>query len=112
MITALISVTYVDESGKFWLDSHVKNRAANIVFHKDIHDAVVEILEESDDVEFSYDGRPQGRIYIDRNDESIHTGYTYRVKTDIENNRALFTAWVTISELRDFEFPPDNLEEE
>lgn len=106
--TILLNVTYTDETNKFWMDSSLKNKLVDIDTEENIHLQIAEICKESDCVEFSYKAMPQSNIFVDLKDGSTkRVGYTYRCKSEIQDGykwvKALFTVWVTIKQVADFE---------
>ena len=101
----LLNVSYEDESGKFWQDSYVKNKVIRMEDSETIHELVARVLKEVDGVVMSYAGKPQGNVFIDDKDGLPQAvGYIYRVRSEIYDDRneprkALFTAWVNVSEV-------------
>lgn len=105
----LLNVSYSDDTGKYWQDSYIKNEVVSFD-GGDVHQRVIEIMEDIDGVEFSYKGKPKANIYIDDKDGNPKAvGYIYRVKSDLYNQdtgkteRAFFDAWVEIKTVSDFE---------
>ena len=113
--TLLISVTYTDNTNKFWMESSIKNK--RVIFNPDtdnIHNVVKELCSDEDYMELSYKGKPQGNVYRDvLNKEGAYcgyetVGYMYRGKSEIYDRNmvkpqtGLFDVWVTISEIIPF----------
>lgn len=103
----LLNVDYTDNTGKYWQESYVKNMVVVQQEGEAINDTVRRVVEETDGVKFSYKGKPQSNIFRDvKNGEVKHSGYVYRVQTEIYNQsegingaKALFDAWIEISEV-------------
>jgi hypothetical protein len=113
--TLLISVSYSDNTDRFWMDSSIKNK--RVVFDPDnenIHEVVKELCSDDDYMELSYKGKPQGNVYRDVLDKETNIcgyetiGYMYRGKSEIYDRNmskpqtGLFDVWVTISEVLPF----------
>lgn len=100
----IISVSHVDETGKYWSDSYIKNKTITIKDGETIHQAIARVLEEEDNCEMAYKGKPQGNIYQDKKDGSSNVvGYHYRTKhyiedrsNNIQKENVPFTTWVII----------------
>jgi len=116
MKTLLISVTYTDNTDKFWMESSIKNK--RIVFNPEtdnIHEVVKELCSDEDYMELVYKGKPQGNVYRDilnaegtaKGYETV--GYIYRGKSEIYDRNMVkpevgrFDVWVTISEIIPFD---------
>ena len=104
----LLYVDYANEKGIFWCDSYLKNKVVTVT--GDIHKTVAEALLENDGMEMSYKGKPQGNIFVDDKEGNAKVvGFHYRVKKEIFNDdtrkyeKATFSAWVTVREVRDLE---------
>lgn len=98
---ALINVDYQDNTGKFWQDSYIKNEI--IAVGDNIHQTIAKMLDNIDGVDMSYKGKPQSNVYIDdKHGRSKAVGYIYRVKTEIDGKKALFDAWITLKEVKDY----------
>ena len=104
MKTLLISVDHVDETGKFWVDSRIKNKPITWQDDETIHQAIARAIRENDYCEVSYKRKPQGNIYHDTVDGTAKiVGYHYRTKHYIENrsdnirkDNVPFTTCVTV----------------
>ena len=102
--TIIISVSHVDETGKYWGSSSIKRMPVTLKDGETIHDAIIRVVENEDFCKFSYKGKPQGNIYRDKKDGTSYIcGYHYRTKHHIANRRdniqkdnVPFTTWVTV----------------
>jgi len=107
----MLNVSYTDETNKHWMESGIKNHVTEKPEKESIHEYIRRIIETIDYVEFSYNGKPQGLIYVDRAEGSVQDGYHYRVKADVMNNykwtKGYFTAWVSVYQVTDYSFPHD-----
>jgi len=114
--TLLISVSYTDNTDKFWMESSIKNK--RIVFNPEtdnIHEVVKELCADEDYMELVYKGKPQGNVYRDvlDNDGTAKgyetVGYIYRGKSEIYDRNMVkpevgrFDVWVTLSEIIPFD---------
>ena len=54
----IISVDHVDETGKYWNESYIKNKTITVQDNESISDAIVEYITENDYCTFSYKGKP------------------------------------------------------
>lgn len=113
--TLLISVTYTDNTEKFWMDSSIKNKRVTFDPETDnIHNVVNELCYEEDYMKLAYKGKPQGNIYCDILDKegTINgyktVGYIYRGYTEIHDRDMVkpqtgrFDVWVSIDEVVPF----------
>ena len=105
----LLNISYTDNTGKFWQDSHIKNKIFTIKNNENIHDAIAEIIKEQDGTILSYNNKPQGNVFIDDKEGNPKAiGYIYRGKTEIYNDnnykyeKALFDVWVEIRRVDDY----------
>ena len=113
--TLLITVTYTDNTDKFWMDSSIKNK--RVLFDpetQNIHEVVKELCEDEDYMELVYKGKPQGNVYRDVLDKDgticgyETVGYMYRGKSEIYDRNMVrpetgrFDVWVTIDEVVPF----------
>jgi hypothetical protein len=97
----LLNVDYTDNTGKFWQDSYIKNKIFTV--KKDIFTTIKEAIEEKDFMKLSYNGKPQGNIFVDdKNGNTKKIGYIFRGITNIEGKKALFDVWVNIYEVLDY----------
>lgn len=97
----LLTVSYSDETGKWYADSYIKNKVFTVV--GSIHETVAKAIEENDNMTMSYKGKSQSNVFIDDKDgNAVPVGYIYRVKSEYmqdENGKShtvFFTAWVEI----------------
>lgn len=98
----LLSISYTDDTKKFWQESYIKNKIFNI--DGNIHETIKKAVYENDYVTLCYNARPQANVYIDDKDGNAKAvGYIYRGKTEIEGKQALFDVWVTIYAVNDYE---------
>ena len=115
MKTLLITVSYTDNTDKFWMDSSIKNK--RVAFNPDtdnIHEVVKQLCEDEDYMELVYNGKPRGNIYRDVLDKESNicgyetVGYMYRGKSEIYDRNMVkpevgrFDVWVTIDEVVPF----------
>ena len=113
--TLLITVTYTNNTKKFWMESSIKNK--RVVFNpetENIHEVVKELCSDEDYMELVYKGKPQGNVYRDLLDKESNIcgyetiGYMYRGKSEIYEHNIVkpeigrFDVWVTISEIIPF----------
>ena len=99
----LVTVSYSDNTNKFYFDSYIKNKVISVDIEKETIHQIIKNLCEEECMELSYKGKPQSNIFVDnKNGESKTIGYVYRGKTEIDNKTALFDVWVMISEVIDF----------
>lgn len=104
--TLLINIDYVDNSGKFWMDSSVKNLQVTQKENETIHQTIERVASELDFIEMSYKGKPQSNIYVDTKTGTKIVGYIYRCKSDIIINnqrweKGFFDLWANISEVNE-----------
>jgi len=115
MKTLLITVTYTDNTDKFWMESSIKNK--KVLFDpkiNNIHEVVKELCLDIDYMKLSYKGKPQGNINRDvlAKDSTFcgyeTVGYLYRGKSEFYDNGmnkpqiGLFDVWVSIDEVVPF----------
>jgi len=113
--TLLISVTYTDNTDRFWMESSIKNK--RVLFDpetQNIHEVVKELCEDEDYMELVYKGKPQGNVYRDVLDKDgticgyETVGYMYRGKSEIYDRNMVkpqtgrFDVWVVIDEVVPF----------
>ena len=111
----LISVSYTDNTNKFWMDSQIKNK--RILFDpetENIHEVIKELCEEVDYMQLVYNGKPRGNVYRDVLDKESNicgyetVGYMYRGKSEIYDRNmskpeiGRFDVWVIIDEVVPF----------
>lgn len=115
MKTLLITVTYTDNTDRFWMESSIKNKRVGFDPEtQNIHEVVKELCEEEDYMELVYKGKPRGNVYRDVLDENGKpkgyetVGYMYRGKSEIYDRNmskpevGRFDVWVTIDEVQPF----------
>jgi hypothetical protein len=107
----LLNIDYTDNTGKFWMDSSIKNKIVSFnPEEKTVHQLIKEICE-AEYMSVTYNAQPKGNIYRDdKEGNSYIIGYMYRGKTEIHDRDmkkpqiAYFDIWVTIHEVINFEF--------
>ena len=114
MKTLLITVTYTDNTDKFWCESSIKNKRISFDPEtQNIHEVVKELCEDEDYMELVYKGKPQGNVYRDVIKDGVIVGYEtigyiYRGKSEIYDRNMVkpqigrFDVWVTIDEVLPF----------
>jgi hypothetical protein len=96
----LLNVSYEDTTDKFYSESYIKNKIFTLKPKQNLHTMIKDVIYDNDYVELLYKGKPKQNMYVDTKDgETIHIGYIYRGKTEIDNKRALFNVWVDINEV-------------
>ena len=103
MKTLLISVTYVDNTGRFWADSTLKSKQVNFDESVNIHKFIGQLLWDVDYMKLSYNNKPISNIFIDTNEGTKAVGFVYRSQMEIERKKAFFDAWVTIKQVVDYD---------
>ncbi len=103
MKTLLISVTYVDNSGRYWADSTLKSKQVIFDESLNIHKFIGQLLWDVDYMKLSYNNKPISNIFIDTNEGTKAVGFVYRSQMKIERKKAFFDAWVTIKQVVDYD---------
>lgn len=112
MKTLLIDVSYSDNTGKYWFDSDIKKQKVSFDPEKEsVHNIIKRLCEENDGMELTYKGKPMGNVFRDRKDGTPKIiGYMYRGKCEIQDRSMIkpvmgyWDVWVTIDEIKEFEF--------
>jgi hypothetical protein len=111
----LLTLNFTHNENKFWWDSGIKNK----VFDFDpetqtIHDLIKEVCE-SEYMELSYKGKPQGNVYRDLKDGgSKIVGYMYRGKSEVHDRNmpkavmVFWDIWAEVRTVEEFEFEEVN----
>lgn len=104
----LLNVSYIDNTGKFWCDSYIKNKIYTLL-DNNIHKTIAEAVKETDGIILSYNAKPQQNVFIDDKDGNAKAiGYIYRGRNEIYNDesgkyeKALFGVWVDVKSVSDY----------
>lgn len=111
MKQVLLTISFTDDTNKFWWDSEIKNKIVNFDSEKEtIHDVVKKVCKDVG-MELTYNGKPKGNVFREKKDgETEIIGYMYRGKGEIYDRNMVkpimvfWDVWATINQIEKFQF--------